>query len=103
MGPASGSFIVALSKSFEGVFADSGQHEETRFFVDLLHLLHQTFINHGSHGIENVEAEISFGVAHRFHAFQRASAGKHGKSSKEHLFSAIEQAITPVHGVAKSL
>ena len=103
MGPASRRFIVALSEAFKSVLPDGGEHKEARFFIDLLHLLHQALVHHGSHAVEHVEAQIAFGIAHGFHAFQRAAAGKYGKPAKESLFSAIEEAVTPVHGVAKRL
>ena len=103
VGAASRSLIIAFSQAFESILADGGEHEEARFFVDLFHLLHQTFIDHGSHAVEYVKAKIALGVAHGFRPFQSAAAGKDGKPAEESLLRRIEQAVTPVHGAAKSL
>ena len=103
MGSACRQFIVAFDEAFECILADGGEHKESRFRIDLFHLLRQAFVHHGSHAVEYVEAQIALGIAHGFNAFQRAASGKHGKPPEESLFSGIEQAVTPVHGTAKSL
>ena len=103
MGSAYRQFIVAFDEAFECILADGGEHKESRFRIDLFHLLRQAFVHHGSHAVEYVEAQIALGIAHGFNAFQRAASGKHGKPPEESLFSGIEQAVTPVHGTEKSL
>src|SRR5208282_3165909 len=103
MGSASRRFIVALREAFESVLPDGGEHKEARFLIDLLHLLRQALVHQRSHAVEYVQAQIGLDVAHGFHAFQRAATCKHGKPPKERLFSAVEEAVTPVHGVAKGL
>ena len=59
---------------FESVLAKRFQHHEPRFTLPLLDLLHQAFVHHGCHAIEQVQIEIALGVAYGFHAFQIASA-----------------------------
>ena len=73
MGAASRRFIVALGQAFECILADGGEHEESRFRIDLFHLLRQALVHHGSHAVEYVEAQVALGIAHGFHAFQRSS------------------------------
>ena len=73
MGAASRSFIVALGQPFERVLADGGEHEEACFRIDLFHLLRQALVDHGSHAVEYVEAQIALGVAYGFHRLPACS------------------------------
>jgi len=82
VGAAGGGFVGALGKAFEGVFADSGETEEAGFGIGLLDLLGQTFIDHGGHAVEHIEAKIAPGIAHGLDAFEGAAAGEDGQPAE---------------------
>ena len=70
--PCRGLFPACL-QFFQSVLANRLEHPEPRFSIRLFDLLHQAFVHHGRHTIEQVQIEVTFGVAHGFHAFQIAS------------------------------
>ena len=68
MGPASSSLVGALSEAFESVFPDGREHEEACFRIELLDLLRQTLVHHGSHAIEHIDSQVALCIANSFHA-----------------------------------
>src|SRR5271165_3347054 len=103
MGSTGRRFIVALDEAFESVLPEGREHAEPGFGIRLLHLLCQALVDHRSHAVEYVEAQIALGVAHGFHGFQRASTDKYGEPPEQGLLCGIEEPVTPVDGSAKSL
>ena len=48
-------------------------------------------------------AQIAWGVADRFHAFQIASAHEHGQAAEKLLLGGAQQIVAPIHGGAQCL
>ena len=77
MGALGREFLTAGLELFTRVFANRFEHHEARFAVRLLELLHEAFVHHGCHTVEQIQIEVGFGVAHSFRAFERASSYEH--------------------------
>ena len=69
--------LPARLQFFQSVLANGFQHHEPRLTLRLFDLLRQALVHHGCHTVEQVQIEITFGVAHSFHAFQSASPHEH--------------------------
>ncbi len=103
MGALGQRLLAAGLQLFQSVLANGLQHHESGFTPRRLDLLHQALVHHRRHAVEQVQAQIAFGIAHRFHAFQRASAHEHRQSSEELLLGGIQQIVAPIDGSAKGL
>ena len=85
MGPLGRRCLAMLEQPLASILPERLEHREPRVAIVRRALHQKAVVDERGDALQDVDAEILAGIAHRFGALERAASGKHRQAAKERL------------------